>query len=122
MEITLPLIQTKIEDGKKKKIEYEMGFKLDMTLASQIRFETKFPILAQKEDIYDYTERIMNQPNSIGKYLSLMKAIYCWFDTERTFIEFVSLFDVSDDEYREKLFKKVKDIFNLIFDSSAEKN
>lgn len=122
MEITLPIQQTKIEDGKKKTIEYDMTFILDMTLASQIRFETKFPLLAQKEDLYSYTERIMNEPTSVGKYLSLMKAIYCWFNTEKSFIDFISLFDVADDKYREKLLEQVKKIFAIIFDSSAEKN
>jgi len=122
MEITLPLQETKIEDGKKKIVEYNMTFILDMTLASQIRFETKFPLLAQKEDLYSYTERIMNEPATVGKYISLMKAIYCWFNTERSFIEFISLFDVVDDKYREKLLEQVKRIFAIIFDSSAEKN
>ena len=48
--------------------------------------------------------------------------LYCWFDTELDFIEFLKLFDLSDEAYVKKLTDGLKVAFELIFSGSAEKN
>ena len=51
-----------------------------------------------------------------------MKVLYCWFDTDLTFIEFLKLFDLTDMDYIKKLTEEIKTIFDLVLNSSAEKN
>jgi hypothetical protein len=99
-------------------------FDLDTSLASQIRFETKFPDLAQKEDLDGYSKRICKvEELSVAVIISKMKMLYCWFDTDLTFIDFLKLFDLTDTDYTvNKLTKAIKEAFELIFDGSSEKN
>lgn len=122
MKITLPIFQSKIVDDKKVTNIIDKEFELDLSLASQIRFETYFPKLAEYEDLLGYMERIMLQDLSVAKILSIEKFLYCWFNTDLTFIEFVSLFDLSNDDYRKKLLNKVYNIVDIITNSSSEKN
>ena len=122
MEITLPIQKAKLENGKKVVMSKEEIFDLDMTLAAQIRYEAKFPELAKHEDLYGYTKRILEQPLSQAKIISLLKTLYCWFDTNIQFIDFVKLFDFTDRNYIGKLIKKLDEVFNIIMNSSAEKN
>ena len=51
-----------------------------------------------------------------------MKMLYCWFDTELEFIDFLKLFDLTDLEYVKKITGTIKEAFELIFEASAEKN
>ena len=49
--------------------------------------------------------------------------LYCWFDTDLCFIDFLKLFDLTDIDYTvNKLTKAIKEAFDLIFEASAEKN
>lgn len=116
--------QTKeIKDGKVEKKPGKFKADLDMSLASQTRFEAKFPAMAEREDIYGYSKRICEiKENSASVLISKMKMLYCWFDTDITFVEFLKLFDLTDEEYVKRLAKEMHDIFNLILESSAEKN
>ena len=96
---------------------------LDMSLASQIRFEAKFPDLAQREDLYNYSKRISEvKEMSAPVLISKMKMLYCWFDTDVSFVDFLKLFDLTDKEYVEKLTGEIKTVFDLVMDGSAEKN
>lgn len=122
MEITLPIQKVKIVNGKKLVESSEKVFELDMTLAAQMRFEQKFPEIAKREDLYDYTKRILSYSLSREQILSLLKTLYCWFDTNIQFIEFIKLFDFSDKQYVDKLLQKLDETFKIIFDSPVEKN
>ena len=122
MEITLPIQKVKIENGKKFVESSEKVFELDMTLAAQYRFEQKFPDLAKKEDLYDYTKRILSYNLSREQILSLLKTLYCWFDTDMRFVDFIKMFDFTDRQYKDKLFQRLDEIFRIIFESSSEKN
>lgn len=123
MKIKLPIQFKKIENGQLIKTEKETEFEIDTSLASQIRFEAKFPELAKNEDLFGYSQRICAIDSlSSGVIISKMKMLYCWFDTDIQFIDFLKLFDLSDKDYVERLAKTMQDAFNLIFDGSAEKN
>lgn len=124
MKIKLPIQTKEIVNGELVKKQSEKVFDLDTSLASQIRFETKFPDLAHKEDLDGYSKRICKvEEISVAVIISKMKMLYCWFDTDLCFIDFLKLFDLTDTDYTvNKLTKAIKEAFELIFDGSAEKN
>lgn len=124
MKIKLPIQTKEIVNGELVKKQSEKVFDLDTSLASQIRFETKFPELAQREDLDGYSKRICKvEELSVAVIISKMKMLYCWFDTDLCFIDFLKLFDLTDTDYTvNKLTKEIKEAFELIFDGSAEKN
>lgn len=124
MKIKLPIQTKEIVNGELVKKQSEKVFDLDTSLASQIRFETKFPELAQREDLDGYSKRICKiEELSVAVIISKMKMLYCWFDTDLCFIDFLKLFDLTDTDYTvNKLTKAIKEAFELIFDGSAEKN
>ena len=49
MKVKLPVQTKEIVNGELAKKESEKTFDIDTSLASQIRFETKFPKLAERE-------------------------------------------------------------------------
>lgn len=123
MKVELHTQTKEIKDGKLEKKQGLFVADLDMSLASQIRFEAKFPDLAQREDLYNYSKRISEiKELSAPVIISKMKMLYCWFDTDITFIEFLKMFDLTDEEYVKRLTNELKTIFDLIVDGSAEKN
>lgn len=124
MKIKLPIQTKDVVNGELVKKQTEKVFDLDTSLAAQIRFETKFPELAQKEDLDGYSKRICKvEELSVAVIISKMKMLYCWFDTDLCFIDFLKLFDLTDTDYTvNKLTKAIKESFELIFDGSAEKN
>lgn len=123
MKVKLPIQTKEIKDDKLVKELSEKEFELDMSLASQIRFEAKFPQLAEKEDLFGYSKRICEiKDMSAAIIISKIKMLYCWFETDMDFIEFLKMFDLTDEIYIEKLTSKMQEIFNLVFNGSAEKN
>jgi hypothetical protein len=124
MKIKLPIQTKDVVNGELVKKQTEKVFDLDTSLAAQVRFETKFPDLAIKEDLDGYSKRICKvEELSVAVIISKMKMLYCWFDTEISFIDFLKLFDLTDTDYTvNKLTKSIKEAFELIFDGSAEKN
>lgn len=123
MKVKLPVQTKEIKEDKLIKEISEKEFELDMSLASQIRFEAKFPQLAEKEDLFGYSKRICEIKDiSAAIIISKMKMLYCWFETDMDFIEFLKMFDLTDELYVEKLTSKMQEIFNLVFNGSAEKN
>lgn len=124
MKIKLPIQTKEIVNGELVKKQSEKVFEIDTSLASQIRFEAKFPSLAEKEDLDGYSKRICKvEELSVAVIISKMKMLYCWFDTDLCFIDFLKLFDLTDTDYTvNKLTKAIKEAFELIFDGSAEKN
>ena len=123
MKVKLPIQTKEIKEDKLIKEISEKEFELDMSLASQIRFEAKFPQLAEKEDLFGYSKRICEIKDLSGAVIiSKMKMLYCWFDTDMEFIDFLKMFDLTDEKYVEKLTSKMQEIFNLVFNGSAEKN
>ena len=53
MKIKLPTQTKEIINGELVKKQSEKIFEIDTSLASQIRFETKFPNLAEREDLFN---------------------------------------------------------------------
>lgn len=123
MKVTLNTQTKEIKNGKLEKIKGTFTADLDMSLASQIRFEAKFPELAKNEDLIGYAQRLKDTKElSTAIILSNMKILYCWFDTDLTFIEFLKLFDLTDLAYIKSLTEEIKNVFDLVLNGSAEKN
>lgn len=123
MKVYLPIQEKVIKDGELIKTPGEKEFDLDMSVAGQMRFEAKFPELAEKEDLFGYSKRICSIEDLTGSVmLSKMKMLYCWFDTELSFVEFLKMFDLSDTEFSNKLTGKIHEIFEIVFNGSVEKN
>lgn len=123
MKVTLNTQTKEIKNGQVEKIKGTFTADLDMSLASQIRFEAKFPELAKNEDLIGYAQRMKDVKElSTAVILSDMKILYCWFDTDLTFIEFLKLFDLTDIDYVKRLMEEIKTVFDLILNGSAEKN
>lgn len=123
MKVTLNTQTKEIKNGKIEKIKGTFTADLDMSLASQIRFEAKFPELAKNEDLIGYAQRLKDTKElNAAIILSNMKVLYCWFDTDLTFIEFLKLFDLTDIDYIKQLTSEIKTVFDLILNGSAEKN
>lgn len=125
MKVTLNTQSKEYKNGVVEKVKGTFTADLDFSLASQIRFEAKFPELAKNEDLVTYTNRfskVKENELSVPIILSLMKSLYCWFETDLTFIDFLRLFDLTDIEYIKKFTGEIKEVFDLILDSSAEKN
>lgn len=123
MKVELHTQTKEIKNGKLEKKQGTFVADLDMSLASQIRFEAKFPDLAKREDLYSYSKRICDiEEMSAPVFVSKMKMLYCWFDTDIGFVDFLKMFDLTDSEYLKRLTDEMTTVFNLVLDGSAEKN
>lgn len=124
MKINLPIVtKNEIVAGKHVFETEEREFELDNSLACQIRWEARFPELASQESFVDYAVRLGKiKTGSAGIVLSKMKTIYCLFDTPLSFVQFVKLFDFSKQSYLEELTARLQEIFDILLNSSAEKN
>lgn len=131
-KLSVPLkIKTRdeIADGKRVTEFAEKDFELDMTLNAQMRWEQKFPIQAEKEELTMYAQRI----EKAGVYLegggvssaaliSKMKVLYCYFNFNFTFTDFLAMFDFSLPEYTRTLVEQIKNAFEIINEAASEKN
>lgn len=123
MMIKLPVVYKRVVDGKLEVQKDYLDCMIDTSLSSQIRYEAKFPELAKNEDLYGYSKRLREHKElTTGKILSDLKLLYCWLKIDLEFIDFVSLFDMTDKEFVKKLLKAMDEGFQFIFNSSAEKN
>lgn len=123
MKIKLPVQTKELVKGQIVKKESEKEFDLDTSLASEIRWEAKFPDQSRNEDLFSYTQRIQkNEGLSAPIILSKMKALYCWFDTDVSFIDFVKMFDLADAKYTEHLTHRIQEVWEAIQGESVEKN
>lgn len=125
IEITLPVIKSSKVFGREIKRKYsEEKFLLDMSLASEARFEQKFPTEYKAYgDLQQFMERVNGYEDlNRAKVLSMLKCLYCWFDTRYSFIEFLQLFDLTDINYIGQLVEKLRLAFNIIMENAAEKN
>ena len=101
----------------------EREVNVDGTLAAQMRWEAKFPEMAQRESIVDYVGRIQEaQSREISVVISQLKAIYCFLETDLPFEKFIKMFDVSKQEYFEELVSRLRAAFDAIFSEASEKN
>lgn len=124
MKVTLPIQKKEIINREIKKEKSYMEFDIDLSLGSQMRYEIKFPELAKQEDLYGYSDRIFKSKElTAGKILSELKLLYCWINTDMSFIDFVKLFDLTDIEYVKEFLDVLEKTFKLILeDTSSEKN
>lgn len=100
-------------------------FKLDVSLKAQMRWEQKFPEQAKNEELLIYAERIQNidaKNISVAKILSQMKVLYCYFDFDLSFSEFVQMFDTTIPKHTNKLIEQIQTAFEIIGAGASEKN
>ena len=131
-KLMVPLqIKTKdeISNGKRITEFAEKDFELDMTLNAQMRWEQKFPTQAEKEELTMYAQRI----EALGVYLeggvistaaliSKMKVLYCYFNFNFAFTDFLAMFDFTLPEYAKTLVGQIKSAFEIINEAASEKN
>ena len=124
MKVSFPIQRKEIKDWKIKKEKSYIEFDIDVSLLSQMRYESKFPELAKNEDLYGYSDRIFKSKElTTGKILSELKLLYCWINTDISFVDFVKLFDLTDMEYVKEFLEVLEKTFKLILeDTSSEKN
>ncbi len=124
MKVKLPIVtKNEIVDGKRIFETAERDFEMDMSLACQMRWETKFPELAAKETIVDYAERTKElKSTSPAIILSKIKLLYCFFETDMSFLQFIKMFDFSQLEYTNSLVTRINEILEIVLNSSSEKN
>lgn len=124
MKVKLPVVvKNEIVDKKHVFETAEKEFEVDMSLACQMRWEAKFPELAKNETVIDYATRTSKiQSQNAAVILSKLKFLYCLFDTEMSFIQFVKMFDFANEKYVKGLLDQIEEIFRIVLDSSAEKN
>ena len=107
-----------MENGRRVFEYTDKEISVDNTLNAQMRWESRFPELAEHASIVDYSTRIKEVGGtSLAVIISKMKVIYCFLDTE-----FLKMFDYSQKEYVEKLIERLTEAFEAIFDAAAEKN
>ena len=97
MKLKLPFIRRdEIVDGKRVFETEEREVNVDGTLAAQMRWEAKFPEMAQRESIVDYVGRIQEtQSREISVVMSQLKALYCFLETDLPFVLLFKMFDGS---------------------------
>lgn len=124
MKISLPVVtKNEIVSGVHVFETAEREFEFDNSLACQMRWEARFPELAAKETFVDYAMRVgKNESKSAAVVLAKMKTVFCFFDTTMSFMQFLKLFDFSKSGYVEELVSRLQEVFDILLNSSAEKN
>lgn len=124
MKVSLLIVtKNEITNGMHVFETTEREFELDNSLACQIRWEARFPELAKAETFVDYAVRVgKEESKNAAVVLAKMKVVYCLFDTPMSFVQFVKLFDFTRIDYVEELCARLKEIFEIVLESSSEKN
>ena len=124
MKVKLPVVtKNEIIDGRRVFESGEREFELDLSLGCQMRWEAKFPALAEKETFVDYSSRLQKlKSENTAVILSKIKVVYCLFDTAMSFTDFLKMFDFTNIEFTEKLLARLDEFFTLILNSATEKN
>jgi hypothetical protein len=124
VKIKLPIVtKDELKDGKRVFEYEEREVVFNNTISCQMRWESCFPELAKRESVIDYAARVRElEGRSVGVLISEMKVVYCFLELDMPFTEFIKLFDFSQKEYVEKLIAKIKEAFDVIFDTASEKN
>lgn len=131
-KLTVPLLvrtQNEIKDGKRITAVENKEFELDVTLNAQMRWEKKFPEQAEQEELLVYAERVNAQPLQYPNgqiitpvLIARLKVLYCYFNFEFPFTDFLSMFDMTLPEQSETLVKQIKEAFEIISGEASEKN
>ncbi len=126
MNVTLTVKKRDDLINGERVLEFEdKVFKIDVSLKAQMRWEQKFPEQAKNEELLIYAERVQNidaKNISVAKILSQMKVLYCYFDFDMSFTEFIQMFDTTIPKYTEKLIEQIQTAFEIINAGSSEKN
>ena len=126
MKVSLPVVVKNEYDAKTKTHFFETQereFDFDFSLCCQMKWEAKFPELAKRETIVDYTSRISKLPASVATLFSKMKAVYCFIGGEHLSFEgFVRLFDFTRKDYVRTLTERLSEVLALFEDEATEKN
>ena len=131
-KLNVPLrIKTRDEiiDGKRVTEFADKNFELDVTLNAQMRWEQKFPAQAEKEELIVYAQRVEKHPLKLesgvissAALIAKMKVLYCYFNFDFPFSDFLAMFDLSLPEYTKTLIDQIKNAFEIINEAASEKN
>lgn len=131
-KLTVPLrIKTKDEivEGKRITEFADKCFELDVTLNAQMRWEQKFPAQAEREELVTYAERVEKLPIktasgtiSSAALIAKMKVLYCYFNFDFSFSDFLAMFDLSLPDYTKTLIEQITNAFEIINEAASEKN
>lgn len=125
MRIELPILKQRIENGSIISEEKSAVFDIDTSVYSEERWEQNFPMLAEKESLFQYIARIReNDVTDRVKAACMLKAIYCFIESEETptYKSFAQMFNLATPEYTDRMINCLKSAFGLILGSSSVKN
>lgn len=121
--------QDEIINGKRMTSFSDKNFELDVTLNAQMRWEQKFPAQAEKEELTIYAQRIEKAGVELSgggissaALISKMKVLYCYFNFDFSFSDFLAMFDFTLPEYAKTLIEQIKNAFEIINEAASEKN
>lgn len=125
MKIKIPLLNQQLINGQVVSTETEAIFDLDTSVYSEERWEMNFPVLAAKEGLFQYIERInANSLTARVQVACMLKAIYCFIesDTVPSYKDFAQMFNLAAPDYTERLIDTLTKAFKAILNGSAVKN
>lgn len=117
IKLKLPVLNQEVKDGKLLSYKTEIDCSLDVSALSQEIWEREFPAQAKQEALFDYMDRVVKQPNSMGKAISVIKILYCFirFDRPTSKDSWLSMFNLLDTEYVNELIGKISEVFKIIY-------
>lgn len=122
---TLPVLEQSIIDGKLVSKERMIDIYIDPSLYAETRWEQNFPKQAEIEGLFEYVERIHKEKKkaiTVPVAISMLKAVYCFLEIDKTWAEFQKEFVFNDDRYAKHLSDSIINVFNIVLNGSAEKN
>lgn len=125
MKIKLPLLKQQLVDGQVVSTETEAVFDIDTSVYSEERWEQNFPVLAAREGLFQYIERVRADSLTARVQIACMlKAVYCFIESDSisSYKEFAQMFNLAAPEYTERLIATLTEAFQTILNGSAVKN
>lgn len=125
MKIGLPILEQKLEGNSVVSNERIAVFDIDTSVYSEERWEQNFPVLAAKEGLFEYIERIQAADTTDRvRVACMLKAIYCFIESSEipTYKDFAQMIVLSDPDYATRFLEKLKDAFKAILNGSSVKN
>lgn len=124
IKTTLPAFVTTFDDKSKSLVttDKEIVVEIDTSLFAEQRWEANFPHNAKSETLFAYIERMRDEGKiDAAHVLSHLKALYCFLEGDdiADFKSFCQLFNTIDSNRLARLVEKIKDVFEIILNSSA---
>lgn len=126
MFVEIPVLKQELVNGKVVSTEENTVFDVDTSVYSEERWEQNFPMLAQKEGLFQYIDHVQKNTEVAEnvRVAAMLKAVYCFLEAKEipTYKSFAQMFKLSDPEYTERLIKRLTEVFKQILGGSSTKN